>query len=332
MTEFINNTNYRFNDAIDDAFIWPHNKNGIYSTKSGYQWLISLNGSNIATHSWSWIWRRKIPEKFKFFIWLACHNSLPTLSLLHHRQIAASANCLCCGDFDETIFHCIRDCSFSSVIWHHIGFSDNSFFAATCIEDWIKNGLNGNKGSLFAAGLWWIWRSRNAKCFNNETISLHRLVSQIRHSVEDINFCLHRQLPATQLDRHVSWNNNNFNCTILNVDGSCIGSPIRAGFGGLFRNSAGLYLSGFSGFIPSSSYILQAELTAIHYGISIATDMGITELVVYSNSLLSINILTGESSKFHIHAVLIQEIKDMLSQANFSLHHTLHEGNQCADL
>ena len=31
-----------------------------------------------------------IPEKYKFLIWLACHNSVPTLSLLCHRNIAPS--------------------------------------------------------------------------------------------------------------------------------------------------------------------------------------------------------------------------------------------------
>jgi hypothetical protein len=29
--------------------------------------------------------------------------------------------------------------------------------------------------------------------------------------------------------------------------------------------------------------------------------------------------------------VLIQDIKELLSQTNVSLHHTLREGNQCAD-
>jgi len=43
VTVFINNVIYRFNDTIDDAFIWPHNKNGVYSTKSGYHWLLSLS-------------------------------------------------------------------------------------------------------------------------------------------------------------------------------------------------------------------------------------------------------------------------------------------------
>jgi hypothetical protein len=91
------------------------------------------------------------------------------------------------------------------------------------------------------------------------------------------------------------------------------------------------FLAGFSGFLPSSLDILQAELTSIYYGLSMAKDMGITELVCYSDSLLSINVINSSSCKFHVYAVLIQEIKALLSQANYSLHHTLREGNQCAD-
>ena len=239
--------------------------------------------------------------------------------------------CTRCDDYEEIDFHCLRDCSFSKIIWQHIGFTDPSFFTASVIEDWINNGLKGARSSLLASGLWWIWQSRNAKCLNNETISLHRLVSHINNSVEDITFCLHKFQPVTDSERHVRWNNNNFDCTIMNVDGSCIGSPTRAGFDGLFRNSAGFFLSGFSGFIPSSSDILHAELTAILFGITIAIDMGISDLAVYSDLLLSFNLISGSSSKYHIHAVLIQDIKDMLAQVNVSLHHTLREGNQCAD-
>jgi len=90
-------------------------------------------------------------------------------------------------------------------------------------------------------------------------------------------------------------------------------------------------MKGYSGFIPSTSDILQAELTAIYHGISIALDMGITDMVIYSDSLHSINLITENSSHFHAHAVLIQDIRDVLSQGNYSLHHTLREGNFCAD-
>ncbi|MCH80847.1 replication protein A1-like protein, partial [Trifolium medium] len=95
-------------------------------------------------------------------------------------------------------------------------------------------------------------------------------------------------------DRLIKWNNNNHSFVIHNIDGSCLGSPIRAGFGGIFRNNVGYYLSGFSGFIHDSSDSLLAALYAI----------------------------------FH---VLIQDIKDLLSHSNITVCYTLREGNQCAD-
>jgi len=78
---FINNIHIKFNPSVEDAFIWTPNKNGTYTTKSGYTWL--LPHTDMVSHfnfysSWSWIWKLKLPEKFKFLFWLACHDSVPT--------------------------------------------------------------------------------------------------------------------------------------------------------------------------------------------------------------------------------------------------------------
>jgi hypothetical protein len=59
--------------------------------------------------------------------------------------------------------------------------------------------------------------------------------------------------------------------------------------------------------------------------------LNIEELVCYSDSLLSANLIKGPPVKYHIYAVLIQDIKELISQTNGTLHHTLREGNQCAD-
>ncbi|XP_024640718.1 uncharacterized protein [Medicago truncatula] len=140
-----------------------------------------------------------------------------------------------------------------------------------------------------------------------------------------------RNVIPSDSTRMVKWNQGNHQCLILNVDGSCLGTPIRAGFGGIFRNNVGAYLSGYSGFIPESTDVLLAELTALHQGLLMAAAMGIEELSCYSNSLLSINLITGTASNYHAYAVLIQDIKDLLSAQNYSVHHCLREGNQCAD-
>ena len=110
-----------------------------------------------------------------------------------------------------------------------------------------------------------------------------------------------------------------------------MGSPVCAGFGGLLRNSAGLFISSFSGFLPNSTCVLLAELMAIHKGLRLAIDMGVDELVCFSDSQLSVKLITGDVSKFHSYAVLIQDIKDVIASRNYAIQHTLREGNQCAD-
>jgi ribonuclease HI len=224
----------------------------------------------------------------------------------------------------------MRDCSYSRNIWQHIGFNDTGFFAVEGVADWIKEGMKGPHATTFAAGLWWVWMSQNYMCINNEQMPIHRVAANIKNSSQSIAhaFPSHQ---TVHMDRHIRWNNNNFDGNILNVDGSCIGNPTRAGFRGLIRNSAGCYITGFSGFLPASTDILQAELSAIYFRLCSVKDLGIAPLACYSNSLLAINTIKEASSKFHVYAVIIHEIKLLLSQMNVSLNHTLREGNQCAD-
>jgi hypothetical protein len=59
--------------------------------------------------------------------------------------------------------------------------------------------------------------------------------------------------------------------------------------------------------------------------------MSINELICYTDSLHCVNLIKGPQVKYHIHAVLIQDINELISQTNVSLHHTRREGNQCAD-
>lgn len=227
--------------------------------------------------------------------------------------------------------HCVRDCRFSSIIWHNFGFPNHDFLSSNCAHDWIKTGSKDPRSMIFLAALWWLWRHRNQTCFNNETWSTTRLCFNIQNSADTIKKSFQSDSDLATSDRLVRWNNNNHLGHVLNVDGSCLGSPIRAGFRGLIRNSAGFFLSGFSGFLPDSQCILLAELTAIHKGLRLALDMGLDDLVCYSDSQLSVNLITGAVSKYHAYAVLVQDIKEIIASRNFTIHHTLREGNQCAD-
>jgi hypothetical protein len=128
--DLINNMQLNFNASLEDTFIWTHSKNDIYTANSGYSWMLARMNPVITSNSppsWSWIWKLQLPEKIKFLFWLACHNSVPTLSMLNHRNIAHYAMCSRCGLHDETFLHCVRDCTHCNHLWQHVGFNQAVF-------------------------------------------------------------------------------------------------------------------------------------------------------------------------------------------------------------
>ncbi|PNX61434.1 ribonuclease H, partial [Trifolium pratense] len=70
---------------------------------------------------------------------------------------------------------------------------------------------------------------------------------------------------------------------VLNVDGSYLGSPGRAGFGGLIRKGSGECIIGFSGFLGIANVIL-AELMALYHGLKIARASGYNHRFCYPDS------------------------------------------------
>jgi len=59
--------------------------------------------------------------------------------------------------------------------------------------------------------------------------------------------------------------------------------------------------------------------------------LGIDELVCYSDSLVCVNLLKDPTPRFHVYAVLIQDVKGLMEQSDIIVCHTLREENQCSD-
>ncbi|PNX98804.1 ribonuclease H, partial [Trifolium pratense] len=70
----------------------------------------------------------------------------------------------------------------------------------------------------------------------------------------------------TQSQQLVAWYSPPEGYVCLNVDGSLLGSPQSAGFGGLIRNNVRSFLGGFYG-VASQTSILYAEIIALLHGL-----------------------------------------------------------------
>lgn len=115
------------------------------------------------------------------------------------------------------------------------------------------------------------------------------------------------------------------------MDGSSLGNPGRAGYDGIVHNSDGAWLCGFFGSIGIATS-LQAKLWALYHGLNLAWNRGFRDVICYSDSQTAISLVKDQVPIFHHCAALIKSVQDLLRKEWFiSLHHTLREGNQCAD-
>ncbi|CAL5377729.1 unnamed protein product [Camellia sinensis] len=116
----------------------------------------------------------------------------------------------------------------------------------------------------------------------------------------------------------------------LNVGGCLKGDPSQAGYGGLLQDEIGIWLWGFYGKLGHCSS-LEAELWAIYRSLTILFQKGIKEVGIESDSKLAISQIRDGPSHNSPYQALIEYAKFLLSRCNRSLHHTLREGNKCAD-
>ena len=84
-----------------DVLIWPLEKAGKYSVKSGFRLLCDGQDPaavlNLADSEdkvfWKNLWKIQVPEKIKHFLWRACTNSLALKDNLLKRKILLDAAC-----------------------------------------------------------------------------------------------------------------------------------------------------------------------------------------------------------------------------------------------
>jgi len=172
-------------DYVADCFIWKENIDGNYTTTYGYKWLLDKRITpNHQQSSRRWIWKLKAYEINKI-LHLVClppiYSSL--IYLCFTRETCPNMFVVRCLLFEETIFHCLRDCSTfkKSMAWSWLHeYQLFFFFSNLNLQNWIRTNSTGPSMCLFLLELWWNWRARNIVCVGKETIFLFQVLAETR--------------------------------------------------------------------------------------------------------------------------------------------------------
>ena len=106
-----------------DCLLWAADTSGEYSVKTGYQLLyevetlVSSSNTSKLERFWKRVWKLRIPNKIKFFLWRVCSNALPTKENLKKRKVLDDAKCSACLSAQENTLHAIWDCEMLRQIW-----------------------------------------------------------------------------------------------------------------------------------------------------------------------------------------------------------------------
>ncbi|RYR05834.1 hypothetical protein Ahy_B06g085655 [Arachis hypogaea] len=230
------------------------------------------------------------------------------------------------------------DCFYARSVWRKLLPPNGiNFFFNSSLHDWLTLNLTANKfwSCLFGVAISSIWYFRNKLVFNGEIVDATSASYQIRARVEEFLKVANSNLnPRNNQDTSgylVRWSRPKGDCIKLNVDGSWYNHRSNAACGGVFRDSAGRYLKGFSGNLGNCS-IMHAELWAIIHGLNIATRNGYQNLVVESDSAAAIDFIKNGSFPGHHCAPLIQDIRVLAARIQqVSWVHVFREANMVAD-
>ncbi|VVA18748.1 PREDICTED: reverse mRNAase [Prunus dulcis] len=190
----------------EDIIVWPWNKSGLYSVKSGYNLQVVsasyIGGYNRSSHViergvWKDIWASPTLPKVKFFLWRMMVRALPTKLNLYRRRIISSPFCPICNQYEESEEHAIFLCPWTQAVWFGspLNYRVNPQ-SITTFDRWFNGLLNSQMFSkservwvlsLVSFISWEIWKARCKFLFEDITIDPRSVVDRAASAAEEFD-------------------------------------------------------------------------------------------------------------------------------------------------
>ncbi|KAL9676543.1 hypothetical protein QQ045_004757 [Rhodiola kirilowii] len=140
---------------------------------------------------WKRVWRVKVQNKAKIFMWKLFHNTVPISANLIRRGCTVDPHCVVCGYRVEDGVHVFLNCWWAKEFWKRLlpssEFLNLGFYS---LGDWVWHcvqTLKGEELSLLFSGSRWIWWNRNRLFHKEEGVDLRVAVSKVKSAVAEFH-------------------------------------------------------------------------------------------------------------------------------------------------
>lgn len=149
---------------LKDKIYWNLTNNDTSTLSSAYK---SCFTSANETPNMKWIWKTPCGQSEKLFLWKTTHLALPTMAVLHAKNISPLPTCPICNVEDDTVEHTLKNCSKTKQIRSFL--NPQLTNPQVNFQEWIKinstnsklNILNIPWNTIFAYTIRAIWLHRN---------------------------------------------------------------------------------------------------------------------------------------------------------------------------
>lgn len=170
-----------------DQIRWRFTADGVYSSHSAYN--MQFTGSH-PDYNWESIWKFKVENKCKFFLWLLLQFKLLTADRILKRGGHMNPICQLCRTRRETITHMAANCSYSKEVWAHMErlTGQQNLRSLTPIRNlktrWTNlMGTTKERSQIATCAIWNVWKERCRRVYDNKSCTPLQVVSMITHDV-----------------------------------------------------------------------------------------------------------------------------------------------------
>ena len=330
-------------EAVGDKVIWAADSFGKSTIKLALKLLRPTDSHTEA--DWKWMWKIRVPQRIKLFLWLVLHRKILTNAERFKRQMIPSPQCdLCLGELED-LEHISRSCPNARAVWQELSIEGLCYTAGEEeFSKWVRQNLHGTHddpdwSTKFMITLWYIWKWRCKQCFNTDDESPREKGTFLLHKSSEILNALHQddqhqgKRKSEYSEVWTRWESPLEGWVALNTDGAAKGNPGLAGAGGVIRDHKGEWILGFSENSGCCSP-LKAEIKAILRGLQLVKGTYAQKIWLQVDSKVVVNTLLKEQDGHPKYSFLLNQCKDMITWEEWEVKitHCFRETNQVADI
>ncbi|KAE8708292.1 hypothetical protein F3Y22_tig00110348pilonHSYRG00365 [Hibiscus syriacus] len=303
-----------------DLMLWSHHTSGMYSAKSGYNWLKLQNSPLlIAEGIWNEVARAKVLPKIKIFGWRLCHEAIPSGLKIKQAKLGDGL-CPLCNREVESALHVLKDCPKSKTVLNLSGLPQAvvEWSGDSCIR-WLsfaRSVLLSEGFDLFLALLWNIWNRRNKLVHDGDLQSDREIIVNSSNLIGDYKITINPiggSCEVLQITRSRNWSKPNRDEVKINVDGAFCKSSRIAAFGVVARDAHGMVLGGLARKIVPPFTTESTEALVFTEGIRFASENGWNNAIIEGDAISIVYRLSNQSQDFSTIGLLLNEARRLLT-------------------